>query len=64
MIEHLHRGWRALTWFVGSVMGDRDYGRYLDHHAVHHPGEEPLSESAYWRARYAEQDANPGARCC
>ncbi|AZG48698.1 YbdD/YjiX family protein [Gordonia insulae] len=64
MIETLRRGAAAVSWYVGSVMGDRDYRRYVDHTARIHPGEPVLSEREYWRRRYAEQDRNPGARCC
>ncbi|NED69061.1 YbdD/YjiX family protein, partial [Streptomyces sp. SID10244] len=41
-----------------------DYARYLEHAARTHPDRPPLSEREYWRHRYAEQDRNPGARCC
>lgn len=60
----LRRAIRAMTWWVTSVMGDRDYDRYLVHQRAHHPGEPVLSERDYWRDRYAALDANPGARCC
>ncbi|MFW0787293.1 YbdD/YjiX family protein [Gordonia sp. CPCC 206044] len=64
MIAALRRGTAAIAWYVGSVMGDRDYARYVERHAATHPGSEPMSEREYWRARYAAQDRNPGARCC
>ncbi|NDZ93990.1 YbdD/YjiX family protein [Streptomyces sp. SID6673] len=64
MIDTVRRGWQAVSWYVGSVMGDRDYARYLEHAARTHPDRPPLSEREYWRHRYAEQDRNPGARCC
>ncbi|MDL9947586.1 YbdD/YjiX family protein [Gordonia sp. ABSL11-1] len=64
MIDGLRRGAAALSWYVGSVMGDRDYARYVEHRERTHPGEPVLSEREYWRNRYAEQDRNPGARCC
>lgn len=56
--------WRGVRWYVGGVMGDTDYARYVAHVRRHHPGAAVPSEREYWRARYAEQDANPGARCC
>ncbi|ROZ93771.1 YbdD/YjiX family protein [Gordonia sp. OPL2] len=64
MIDGLRRGVAAVSWYVGSVMGDHDYRRYVEHRARTHPGEPMLSERDYWRNRYADQDRNPGARCC
>ncbi|WP_256461010.1 YbdD/YjiX family protein [Agromyces larvae] len=58
------RGIRGIRWFVTELMGDRAYATYLDHHRRTHPGQPALDERAFWRQRYAEQDANPGARCC
>lgn len=53
-----------LRWYFGELMGDHDYKKYVAHLQAHHPGQQVPSEREYWRARYAEQDANPGARCC
>ncbi|HEY9310792.1 YbdD/YjiX family protein [Williamsia sp.] len=58
------RGLRAVRWYVRSVMGDNHYRRYVEHQAARHPGTPPLSESDYWRNRYAAQDNNPPGRCC
>jgi len=55
---------RGVRWWVGSVMGDNAYARYVQHLALHHPGESPPTEREYWRAKYAEADLHPGARCC
>ncbi|WP_174551458.1 MULTISPECIES: YbdD/YjiX family protein [Rhodococcus] len=55
---------RGLWWWLTSVMGDRDYERFVAHMRRTHPGEPIPSERQYWRDRYAEADANPGARCC
>ena len=55
---------RGIRWWVASVMGDNAYARYVQHLAQHHPGEAPPTEREYWRERYAEMDAKPGARCC
>ncbi|WP_261768754.1 MULTISPECIES: YbdD/YjiX family protein [unclassified Rhodococcus (in: high G+C Gram-positive bacteria)] len=55
---------RGLWWWLTSVMGDRDYERFVAHMRRTHPGEPIQSERQYWRDRYAEADANPGARCC
>ncbi|MFC4605570.1 YbdD/YjiX family protein [Rhodococcus kronopolitis] len=58
------RAARGLWWWVTSVMGDHDYARYAEHLRRTHPGTPVPSEREYWRARYADQDAHPGARCC
>lgn len=60
----LVRGAAAVRWYTTTLLGDRDYARYVEHHARAHPGTEPVSEREYWRARHAEQDARPAARCC
>lgn len=51
-------------WYVKELMGDNDYAKYCAHHSAHHPGEEPLTEREFWKARWAHQEANPGSRCC
>lgn len=60
----LRRGAKAFGWYVGSIMGDNHYQRYVTHHSRRHPGVPPLSEGEYWRMRYRNQDANPQGRCC
>jgi uncharacterized short protein YbdD (DUF466 family) len=55
---------RGVRWWIASVMGDNAYARYVEHLAANHPGEPPPTEREYWRARYAEADLHPGARCC
>jgi uncharacterized short protein YbdD (DUF466 family) len=58
------RGLLAVRWYIRSVMGDNHYRRYVTHHTARHPGTAPLSESDYWRNRYAAQENNPQGRCC
>jgi uncharacterized short protein YbdD (DUF466 family) len=60
----LKRGWRALAWYVTGVLGESDYQRYVAHLRQRHPDQPVPTVGQYWRERYAEQDANPGARCC
>jgi uncharacterized short protein YbdD (DUF466 family) len=60
----VRRGWRALAWYVTGVLGESDYARYVAHLRRVHPDAAVPSVREYWRVRYAEQDANPGARCC
>ena len=55
---------RAVWEFVRELAGERDYERYLEHRAEHHPGEPVLSERAFWRERTDRQDREPSARCC
>ncbi|MEV8191783.1 YbdD/YjiX family protein [Rhodococcus pyridinivorans] len=60
MITALRRAW----WWIGAVMGDHDYARYVELHRRQHPDRPPQSERDYWRERHAAADANPGSRCC
>ncbi|MGJ0120467.1 YbdD/YjiX family protein [Williamsia sp. MIQD14] len=55
---------KAAWSYIGAVMGDHDYRRYVAHHSARHPDTPPLSERAYWRMRHDEQEANPQGRCC
>ena len=55
---------RAVRWWTGSLMGDHDYARYVEHLRRAHPDAEVPSEREYWKARHAAADANPGVRCC
>ena len=55
---------RGIRWYVGAVMGDDAYRRYLAHRRRTHPGEPVLSEAEYWRMRHRHAEVNPGARCC
>lgn len=60
----LARVWRAVRWYVGAVLGDEDYPRYVAHLARTHPGSVPVSAREYWRERHALADRVPGSRCC
>ena len=55
---------RGLRWYATSLLGEHDYARYVSHVERVHPGAVPVSEAVYWRVRYADLDARPGARCC
>lgn len=57
-------GWTSLRWYVRQVMGDDAYATYVAHERSAHPDREPLGEREFWREHYAEQDRNPGSRCC
>ncbi|MCL2316006.1 MAG: YbdD/YjiX family protein [Actinomycetia bacterium] len=58
------RAWRAFVWYVKSVLGENDYERYVAHLRAHHPDAPVPTVSAYWRDRYAREDAHPEGRCC
>lgn len=62
--RELRRAGRAVWWYTTNLMGDASYGTYSEHHRMAHPGTEPMSVREFWRRHYAEQDANPGSRCC
>lgn len=53
-----------ISWYVGSLMGDNHYRRYVEHRGSAHPGEPVLSEAGYWRMRHRRAESDPGARCC
>ncbi|HEX2214600.1 MAG TPA: YbdD/YjiX family protein [Mycobacterium sp.] len=59
---------RKISWywgtFVGDLMGDTHYQRYVDLRRRTHPDEPVLSERAYWRMRHDATEANPNPRCC
>ncbi|CAN7344625.1 YbdD/YjiX family protein [Mycobacterium frederiksbergense] len=55
---------RQITWYVGTLMGDNHYRRYVELRTRTHPGEPVPTEREYWKLRHAAADANPGARCC
>jgi uncharacterized short protein YbdD (DUF466 family) len=63
-MDVLRRSSDAVRWYVGAMMGDSDYQRYLAHHRAHHPTDVPMTERDYWRTRYRDQDRNPQGRCC
>ncbi|ANS26847.1 uncharacterized short protein YbdD (DUF466 family) [Rhodococcus percolatus] len=64
MMNRVVRAVRTAWWWTGSLMGDHDYSRYVEHLRRNHPDAEVPTEREYWKARYADADANPGARCC
>ena len=58
------KGCRGLAWYFEGMLGADAYRKYLEHHQQVHPGEEPLTERAYWREAMDRQDRNPQGRCC
>lgn len=55
---------RAVWWWLGELVGEREYEKYVAHMRARHPERAIPTEREYFRQRYAERDANPGARCC
>lgn len=58
------RALKAVWWWLSEVMGEHEYEKYVAHVKAHHPERPIPSEREYFKQRYAEKDANPGARCC
>jgi uncharacterized short protein YbdD (DUF466 family) len=56
----LREAWQV----VRGVVGENAYEKYLEHHRLHHPDAQPLSEREFWRQHIDRGDRNPGARCC
>jgi hypothetical protein len=55
---------RQIRWYIGALMGDTHYQRYLDYRSRVHPGEPILSERDYWRLRHEGTESSPNPRCC
>lgn len=55
---------RNVWWYMGELVGDHDYEKYVAHMQANHPGCEIPSKKQFWRDRYRDQEANPGTRCC
>lgn len=53
-----------VRWFVTTLMGDRAYDTYVAHCRAQHADAPVPTERQFWRDRMADQDRNPGARCC
>ena len=55
---------RSCSVYIGDVMGERDYEKYVTYLQQHHPCAPIPTEREYWRMRWAEQELNPKGRCC
>lgn len=55
---------RQIRWYIGTLMGDTHYRRYVEHRGRTHPGEPVLSERDYWKMRHHATEASPNPRCC
>lgn len=50
--------------YLGEVMGERDYEKYVAYLHEHHPCATIPTEREYWRMRWSEQEMKPQGRCC
>jgi uncharacterized short protein YbdD (DUF466 family) len=57
-------GFDAVRWFIGGVLGEDAYAKYLAHVAASHETATPMTEREFWRDHTDRQDANPQGRCC
>ena len=55
---------RKIRWYIGALMGDGHYRRYLDYRNRAHPGEPVLSEAEYWRMRHSMAETGVTPHCC
>ena len=55
---------RAALRTVREVAGAPDYERYLEHHAVSHPGQVPLSAREYYADFVSRRFGSGPSRCC
>ncbi|WP_428832930.1 YbdD/YjiX family protein [Microbacterium flavum] len=58
------RAGRGIRWYMTTLMGDGAYATFVAHQRRHHPDAPVPTEREFWRQRMADQDRNPGARCC
>ena len=50
--------------FARGVLGSDAYDKYVHHHRISGCAHPLMSEKEFWRAKYRDQDENPGTRCC
>ena len=55
---------RRIGRFVSGGTGAARYERYVEHLRRVHPERPVPARADFWRAHYAEQERNPGTRCC
>lgn len=64
LADRLARAWRGIVWYLREISGEARYDHYLEHFAAEHPGETPMSEVEYLRAREAYDRLHPNTSCC
>lgn len=55
---------QGARWYLAELTGRAAYERYRAHALREHPGREPLSRGAWFRARQDAAQARPQQRCC
>lgn len=58
------KGIKNVGWYMGELVGDKSYEKYVAHLAARHPDAKVPTKCEFWKARYDEQEANPASRCC
>lgn len=58
------RAVKNVWWYMGELVGDKSYEKYVAHLRAHHPDCAVPSKKEFWRAKYDDQEANPASRCC
>lgn len=60
----IRAAWRGIVWSMREISGEARYDHYLEHFAQEHPGEKPLSETEFLRAREEYDKHHPNTSCC
>lgn len=60
----IRAAWRCIVWYMREISGEARYDHYLEHFAQEHPGEKPLSETEFLRAREEYDKHHPNTSCC
>jgi len=59
-----YAGWIGTAWrYLRAVSGDDAYERYLEHHALQHPGEPVMTRKAFFTDRQVKKWSGV-SRCC
>lgn len=64
LADRLARACRGIVWYLREISGEARYDHYLERFAAEHPGETPMSEVEYLRAREAYDRLHPNTSCC
>lgn len=56
--------WHGIVWYLREISGEARYDHYLEHFAAEHPGETPMSEVEFIRAREEYDRLHPNTSCC
>ena len=64
MLGKLVAVWHGIVWYLREISGEARYDHYLEHFAAEHPGETPMSEIEFIRAREEYDRLHPNTSCC